>query len=410
MRQNSTVVERLAELGEIGKYEHGINRGLATPQERKARELFVKWATENGYQLTQDPIGNLFARRNGSEPAAAPVLVGSHLDTVPTGGAYDGAYGVVAALCALEKLDRDGTQTRHPVEAVAWVGEEGSRFPIGCLGSAVFARLTPLDEAYALRDEAGVTLHEALASPDGGLLDLPQRGEQRAAAYVELHVEQGPVLEGAGIRLGVVSAITGQIRYRAVVEGTSGHAGTVPMDHRSDALCAAAELVLAMEEAARKAGGAVVTVGRFVVEPGGTNVIPARVSFSIDNRSPDAVKMDVVEAAFHKKAEEVIKQRGVRIMLERLDVHQPTPMNPKLREAMHRVAEAMGEPALDVPSGAGHDAMCIAKIAPAAMLFVPSIGGHSHVGIERTSDEDLELGVKALARAIVEVDAIAGAN
>jgi hydantoinase/carbamoylase family amidase len=400
----SSVVERLAELAEFGKYEGGINRGLATPQERKARELFARWAAESGYQLTQDPIGNVFARRNGSEPSAAPILVGSHLDTVPTGGAYDGAYGVVAALCALEELDREGTQTLHPIEAVAWVGEEGSRFPIGCLGSAVFARLTPLDEAYALRDEAGGSLADALASADGGLLDLPQRGEQRVAAYLELHVEQGPVLEAAGISLGVVSAITGQIRYRAVVEGTSGHAGTVPMDRRSDALSATAEIILAMEAAAKKEGGAVVTVGRLTVEPGGTNVIPARVSFSIDNRSPDPPKMEAVEAAFHKTVEDVSKHRGVRVMLERLDVHQPTPMDPKMREALHRVAKTMGQNALDVASGAGHDAMCIAKIAPAAMLFVPSIGGHSHVGQERTADADLELGVIALTRAIVEVD------
>lgn len=400
----SSVVKRLAELAELGKYEGGINRGLATPQERKARELFVRWATESGYRLTQDPIGNLFARRNGSEPSAAPILVGSHLDTVPTGGAYDGAYGVVAALCALEELDREGTQTRHPIEAVAWVGEEGSRFPIGCLGSAVFARLTPLDEAYALRDEAGVSLADALASADSGLFDLPQRGEQRVAAYLELHVEQGPVLEAAGISLGVVSAITGQIRYRAVVEGTSGHAGTVPMDRRSDALSATAEIILSMEDAAKKEGGAVVTVGRLVVEPGGTNVIPARVSFSIDNRSPDPRKMEAVEAAFHKTAEDVSKRRGVRVMLEKLDVHQPTPMDPNLREALHRVAKTMGQSAFDVASGAGHDAMCIAKIAPAAMLFVPSIGGHSHVGQERTADADLELGVTALTRAIVEVD------
>lgn len=400
----SKVIERLAELAEFGKYEYGINRGLATPQERQARELFVKWATESGYRLTQDPIGNLFARRDGSDAAAAPILVGSHLDTVPTGGAYDGAYGVVAALCALEQLDRKGIETRHPVEAVAWVGEEGSRFAIGCLGSAVFARLTSLDEARALRDEAGITLGDALASADGGLLDLPQRGEERVAAYLELHVEQGPVMEAAGVQLGVVSAITGQIRYRAVVEGASGHAGTVPMDRRSDALSAAAEIALAMEAAARKAGGAVVTVGRLVVEPGGTNVIPARVSFSIDNRSPEVSKMEAIEAAFHKAAERVTKERGVRVMLERLDVHNPTPMNDKLREALHRVCKAMGQRALDVPSGAGHDAMCIAKIAPAAMLFVPSIGGHSHVGQERTADADLELGVDALARSIVEID------
>src|SRR6266566_1302700 len=199
------VVERLAELAELGKYEGGINRGLATPQEHQARKLFAKWALESGYHITQDSIGNLFARRNGTIPSAAPILVGSHLDTVPTGGAYDGAYGVVAALCALEQLDRDRVETKHPVEAVAWVGEEGSRFPIGCLGSAVFARLTTLDEALALRDENGVSLGDALASREGGLLDLPQRGEQRVAAYLELHVEQGPVLEAQGIHLGVVS-------------------------------------------------------------------------------------------------------------------------------------------------------------------------------------------------------------
>jgi len=400
----STVVERVNELAEFGKYEYGINRGLATPQERQARELFVKWATGSGYRLTQDSIGNLFARREGSDSSALPILVGSHLDTVPTGGAYDGAYGVVAALCALEQLDRDGVKTRHPVEAVAWVGEEGSRFSIGCLGSAVFAGLTSLDDAYALRDPEGITLADALKSPDGGLLDIPKRDGNDVAAYLELHVEQGPVMEAAGVRLGVVSAITGQIRYRAVVEGASGHAGTVPMDRRADALGAAAEIVLAMEAAARKAGGAVVTVGRLIVEPGGTNVIPARVSFSIDNRSPDTSKMEAIEAAFHAGAEKVTKERGVRVMLEKLDVHQPTPMNDGLRAALHRVCEGMGHHAPDVPSGAGHDAMCIAKIAPAAMLFVPSIGGHSHVGIERTSDEDLELGVDALARAIVEVD------
>jgi acetylornithine deacetylase/succinyl-diaminopimelate desuccinylase-like protein len=182
------------------------------------------------------------------------------------------------------------------------------------------------------------------------------------------------------------------------------------MDHRSDALSATAEIILALEAAAKKEGGAVVTVGRLVVEPGGTNVIPARVSFSIDNRSPDAHKMETVEAAFHKTAEDVSKRRGVRVALEKLDVHQPTPMNQKLREGLHRVADAMGQRALDVPSGAGHDAMCIAKVAPAAMLFVPSIGGHSHVGQERTADEDLELGVAALTRAIAEVDAIVGAN
>lgn len=402
----SRVVERLAELAQFGKFEGGINRPLGTPQDRQARAVFARWARDAGYEMSEDSIGNLFARRRGKRSELPPILVGSHLDTVPTGGAYDGAYGVMAALGALEQLDRDRIATEHPIDAVAWVGEEGSRFSIGCLGSAVFAGLTRTGDALALRDENGVSLGDALASQDGGLLNLPARADQKTAAYLELHVEQGPVLESEGIRLGIVTAITGQIRYRAVVEGTSGHAGTVPMDRRADALSAAAELVLVLESACKDAGGAVVTVGRLVVEPGGTNVIPARVTFSIDSRSPDPAKMDLIENAFHRKADEVSKNRGVHVMLERLDVHLPTPMDPKLREALHRVAVAMNQKAIDVPSGAGHDAMCIAKIAPAAMLFVPSIGGRSHVAEERTSDADLELGVDALARAIIEVDRV----
>jgi hydantoinase/carbamoylase family amidase len=401
----ATVVERLGELSQLGRYDGGIDRGFATPQERAARERFAAWARAAGYALSQDRVGNLFARRAGSRAGAAPILFGSHLDTVKTGGAYDGAYGVAGALCALELLDHRTIATTHPLEAVAWVGEEGSRFPLGCLGSAVFAGLTHADDALALADDTGTTLREALARADGGLLPgLPLRGAAGVAGYLELHVEQGPILERAGARLGIVTAIAGQRRFRVTIEGSSGHAGTVPMAARSDPLGAAAETILGLEAASRRAEPSVVTVGRLSVEPGSANVIPRRVIFSVDMRAPDDANVDAIERVLHDCAARAQEARGVRAVIDVLERRAATPMDPRMREAVRRAAGSTGERYIDVPSGAGHDTMCIAAIAPVAMIFVPSIGGVSHVGEERTSDADLELGVETLAGALVEVD------
>lgn len=402
-----SVVARLAVLAQIGKHDAGIDRALGTPQERRAREHFAQWARAAGYTLRQDRVGNLFARRAGTREGAPPILTGSHLDTVPTGGAYDGAYGVAGALCALELLDERGVSTAHPVEAVAWAGEEGSRFPLGCLGSSGFCGLWQTEALLELRDEHGVTLREALAQSGSGLLaGVPVRDEREAAGYLELHVEQGPVLERDGVSLGVVTAIAGQRRYRVTVEGLSGHAGTVPMNAREDALCAAAELILAVERCARGAQDTVATVGRVAVEPGGTNVIPARAIFSLDARSPVESRIDAVERALHEAVQNVQAERGVRVQVERLELRRPAPMNDALRAAVHRAAAAIGERAIDIASGAGHDAMCLSHVVPAAMIFVPSIGGQSHVAQERTAERDLELGVRTLAQAIVEVDRI----
>lgn len=401
----SPVLARLAELSTIGRHDGGIFRALATPPERAARERLAMWAHASEYRITQDRVGNLFVRRAGTRASARPILVGSHLDTVPTGGAYDGAYGVVGALCALELLDTRGIETAHPIEAVAWAGEEGSRFPLGCLGSSVFAGLRQADEVLDLAGDDGVTLRDALASREGGLLaGVPMREERACAAYLELHVEQGPIMEDAGARLGIVTAIAAQRRLRVTVEGQSGHAGTVPMHMRSDALCAASELILAFEHAARAAGDAVATVGRILVEPNGTNVIPGRVAFSLDLRSPDNAKLDTIEAALHERIAQVQRERGVRVSVEAFERRDATPMTPALREAIARAIGTLGERSIDVPSGAGHDAMSLGKIVPTAMIFVPSIGGLSHVDDERTNDADLELGVEALAGAIVEVD------
>jgi len=398
------VVERLAILAELGKHESGINRALATPAERAAREYFVAWAQQAGLDVSQDRVGNLFARRTGSVQAK-PILVGSHLDTVPTGGAYDGAYGVAGALCALALLDQHNVPTNHDIVAVAWVGEEGSRFPLGCLGSSTFCGLTTETHALALADENGVTLQKALTSPEGGLVpDLHLRVGRAVAAYLELHVEQGPVLEDAGVPLGIVTAIAAQRRYRVTVEGRSGHAGTVPMDRRADALPAASELILAIESAAKQARDCVATVGKLNVEPGGTNVIPARVVFSLDVRSSEESRVELLELGLQTAVGDVTARRGVAIAVECLESRPAAPMAPHLREAVRRACAGLGQRAIDIASGAGHDAMCLARIAPSAMIFVPSIGGLSHVGEERTSAADLQLGVEALAAAIIEVD------
>jgi allantoate deiminase len=275
------------------------------------------------------------------------------------------------------------------------------------LGSSVFAGLNDERTVLEIVGDDGVTLAQALASPEGGLLEgLPMRTGRDVAAYLELHVEQGPVLEDLGLSLGIVTAIAAQRRLRATVTGRSGHAGTVPMAMRADALGAASELVLALERAAREQGDAVATVGRMLVEPNGTNVIPAHVVFSIDIRSPDEAKLDAIEARLTEVIARVRKGRGVEIELEAFERRSATPMTPALRDAIARAITTLGEAYADVPSGAGHDAMSLGKIAPTAMIFVPSTGGQSHVSEERTADRDLLLGVEALANAIVEVDRV----
>ena len=411
MSDAKSVAARLAQLAQLGAYDAGIDRPLASPQERRARDLFAGWARASGFAITQDAVGNVFVRREGTRPDLKPILAGSHLDTVKTGGAYDGAYGVAGAICALELLEARAIATAHPIEAVAWAGEEGSRFPLGCLGSSVFAGIKRADDVLAIVGDDGISLHDALASADGGLLpNVPMRADREVAAYLELHVEQGPILEEAGVSLGVVTAIFGQRRLRATVTGVSGHAGTVPMRMRADALCAASELVLALDRAARPEPDAVATVGRMLVEPNGTNVVPGSVTFSLDLRAPSDASLDAIERAFHQAVADVSKRRGVTVEIEAFERRMPTPMTATLQAAIHRVAVALGERAIDCPSGAGHDAMSLGTIVPTAMIFVPSIGGRSHVAEERTADADLVLGVEALAAALVEVDATLGAN
>jgi hydantoinase/carbamoylase family amidase len=400
----ASIAGDLALLSGFGATQDGIDRRLFGTADYAARSQFVAWARADGRYVTQDRAGNVFAMRAGRN-AASPILTGSHLDTVPTGGPYDGAYGAVAALWALRALDADGIETECPLEAVAWAGEEGSRFPLGCLGSSVFAGLNDLAAVEALRDDDGLTFAAARDGETGLLRDVPLRVETRApSAYVELHIEQGPVLERRGVRLGNVTAIAGQRRFVVEVTGESGHAGTVPMSLRHDALGATAEIILALEAEARSCSEAVLTVGRLVVEPNQTNVIPARVTFRVDARSIDEAQLSRLAEAVVAQAELAGARRGIRARVEAIERRAAVAMDGRLRAALAVSFGTLGVAALDLPSGAGHDAMCVATISPAAMIFVPSAGGRSHVASEYTSPEDLDLGVAALARALIEID------
>jgi beta-ureidopropionase / N-carbamoyl-L-amino-acid hydrolase len=405
-----TLLERLGSLATIGATADGIDRPLFTDAERAAREQFVRWAHEDGLSVEQDGVGNVFARLDGLE-AGPPVQCGSHLDTVKDGGAYDGAYGVIGGLEALRRVVASGERPRRALEVVAWAGEEGSRFPLGCLGSSVYAALTPFDEVAALVADDGETFASALRGPNGLLAGVPVRdGFPPPAAYVELHIEQGPVMERSGSRLGIVSAIAGQRRFGVVVEGVAGHAGTVPMTGRADALCAASEIVLAVERVAREASDTVATVGRLVVEPNQTTIVPGRVAFRIDLRSVDDTRIDEADRAIRARAAEIAAQRGTAVAIETLERRAAVPMEMRMRLLVRAACMALDPHAITLASGAGHDAMCVAHVAPAAMIFVPSIGGRSHVGDERTASADLDLGADALAAVLLSAAAGATGN
>lgn len=399
-----SVCDRLAELGKIGRGERGLTRRLFTEPEHRARALLARWGRELGCTVEQDRVGNLFIRRPGRSDGP-PLQFGSHLDTVVDGGAYDGAYGVAGGLWALETMLERDVQTRRPLELVAWAGEEGSRFPVGCLGSAVYVGWESFEEMLDLRGDDGASLREAAAGPHGLLKDVPIREDfPRPAAYAELHIEQGPVLERARVPLGVVSAIAGMYRYTVRATGEAGHAGTVPMSVRHDAFCAVAEFALGVERFAREIGDCVATIGWVEVTPNQTNIVPGLVECRVDARSTDEARLAEIDRRLAPLADEIGRRRGVRFTVSRFEDRRPTPLDENLKAILRRTLDEMSIDHMDLPSGAVHDAMCLAAIAPSAMLFVPSIAGASHVGHERTEPADLERGVAAFTAWLLAID------
>jgi N-carbamoyl-L-amino-acid hydrolase len=397
----------LMELAAIGATPRGgVKRLTLTEEDRRARDLFARWAREAGLAVTVDAVGNVFARRSGADAALAPVAMGSHLDSQPSGGKFDGAYGVMAGLEVLRTLNDAGVRTRAPMEVVSWTNEEGSRFTPVMMGSGAFAGVFTQAHVGAQKDLDGVSVGEALQAIGYAGTAQPHR----LGAYLEAHIEQGPVLENEKKTIGVVQGALGQRWYDVTVTGQDAHAGPTPMELRRDALLGASRLVQEVNRIARGfpdyARG---TVGFLQVKPNSRNVIPGEVRTTVDFRNAKAATLDGMCEELARAAKAIETECRVSIELRENTYFKPCGFDPALVASVREAAAALGHSHLDIVSGAGHDAVYIARVAPTAMIFIPCEGGISHNEIESATPADLAAGCDVLLQAALRQAGVAGA-
>jgi beta-ureidopropionase / N-carbamoyl-L-amino-acid hydrolase len=394
--------DSLMELARIGATEKGgVCRLALTDLDRQGRELVTHWAREAGLTITVDRIGNVFMRRNGRNNALAPVVTGSHIDTQPTGGKFDGNFGVLAGMEVVRTLNERGIVTEAPIEVVFWTNEEGSRFVPVMMGSGVFAGAFSLESAYTAKDTQGKSVREELEKI--GYAGPQQPGQHPIAAYFETHIEQGPVLEAAGKTIGVVTGVLGLRWYDCTVIGMESHAGPTPMAIRKDALQVATAIMqqvvaIALAHAPHGRG----TVGAVEVFPNSRNVIPGRVKFSVDLRYVDNEGLDAMDRELRGFISDTVRSSGLSIALEVVSQFKPCVFDPACVSAVERAAASLGYSHMPAVSGAGHDAVHVAKVAPAAMIFIPCKDGISHNEIEDAKPEHLEAGCNVLLQAMLE--------
>ncbi|MBB1616662.1 Zn-dependent hydrolase [Pseudomonas sp. UMC65] len=407
LHSNATLINRerlwqslmdLARLGATAK--GGVCRLALTDLDRQARDLFVRWCEEAGCSVSVDGIGNIFARRAGRDPNRAPVMTGSHIDTQPTGGKFDGCYGVMAGLEVIRTLNDLGLETQAPIEVVVWTNEEGSRFPPCMMGSGVFAGKFDLAETLAKQDEQGLSVGAELqrigyAGPRA-VLGHP------VGAYFEAHIEQGPVLEDRQTTIGVVMGCLGQKWFDLTLSGVEAHAGPTPMHLRKDALVGAAQVVSAVNRIAHAhQPHACGTVGCLSLHPGSRNVIPGQVQMTLDLRHLHADRLQAMVDEVRQVIEDSCRQHGLTFELTATADFPPLDFDPACVAAVRQGAEHLGLSHMDIVSGAGHDAIFIAELGPAGMIFVPCEGGISHNEIENAAPQDLADGCAVLLRAMV---------
>ncbi len=386
-----------------------VTRTYLSPAHARAIDLVGGWMRARGLATSLDPVATLRGRRETPGPART-LLIGSHIDTVIDAGKLDGCLGVVAGLVALEEVDRRGVKLPFAVEILAFGDEEGVRFPTA-LSSSSAVTGTYRREWLDVRSTDGATLAEALTAfgCDVARIEAAAIDPAEVIGYLEVHIEQGPLLEHWGVPLGTVTSIAGQTRMGMTLTGMAGHAGTVPMDLRRDALAGLAEIILTVERVGRQGtSGLVATVGRVAVSPGAGNTVPGKVEASLDVRAgADAPRLVAIDRIRHE-AERIAKRRGLGFTLERF-IDVPTcPMDDALQEAFARAVVSLGLDSRRLPSGAGHDAMAMARRFPSAMLFVRSKAGISHNPLESTDPDDLGLAVEALIRTILDLAAREG--
>ncbi|MBP0444014.1 Zn-dependent hydrolase [Roseomonas sp. SSH11] len=391
----------LMEMARIGATpKGGCNRQTLTPLDAEGRALLARWGREIGLSLTTDRLGNMALLRPGRDPSRKPVAIGSHLDTQPTGGKFDGVLGVLAGLEVMRALHESGTETEAPILLINWTNEEGARFSPPMMGSGAAMGAFTEQQVLDTTDPDGVRFGAALEA-------IGWKGEGDPAAlrdleaYFELHIEQGPILEREGLDLGVVTHALAQQWFDVVVTGEESHAGGA-MSHRKDALVAASILVQALESIAHEAGGdGRATVGRIAVEPSSRNVVPSVARFSVDLRHGDEAALDGMAAALRERAVAVAAARGVSVEVKPFWAFPQTPFDPALAERLRQAARARSISFRDMPTGIGHDAVYVARQVPTVMIFSPCHGGISHNEAESITPQWAEAGLLVLADAVV---------
>ncbi|MGB2633780.1 MAG: M20 family metallo-hydrolase [Candidatus Acidiferrum sp.] len=397
----ATEIEELASISDAEA--PAVTRIVFTPIDRKARNWLIARCEKAGLEVRQDSIGNIFARWIGSEPHAAAVGTGSHIDAIPNAGKYDGVVGVLGGLEAIRSLQSRGYQPKRSIELLVFTSEEPTRFGIGCLGSRLLSGTLSATAARKLVDKQGASLEEVRqAAGLTGKLEEVKLPAGYYKAFVELHIEQGPLLESQKIPLGIVTQIAAPASFRISIEGSGGHAGGALMPGRRDALCAAAELILAIEAAARTSGAVdtVATVGICDVFPGAINSIPSRVNLTADVRDTNLGRRDAVIRAMEEAGQAIGAKRGVSVQTEQLNADAPAECDPEIVEALSQSCRKHQQAFVTMVSRAYHDSLFMSRFAPVAMLFIPCRNGYSHRPDEYASPEDIQRGVAVLAETL----------
>jgi N-carbamoyl-L-amino-acid hydrolase len=388
----------MAEIGATPK--GGVKRLTLTEVDKAGRQRFSAWCEALGLTVRVDAIGNMFARREGRDPSRKPVLLGSHLDSQPSGGKFDGALGVIAGLEVMRTLQDLNIQTEAPIELVNWTDEEGSRFGHSLMGSGAWAGIYTLEKVYGLKDVEGVSVSDALDS-------IGYKGSHPAApfpadAYFELHIEQGPILEREDRQIGVVTGAQAQVWYDATVTGQDSHAGTTPPSARRDALVAAARVIERVDALMRERGeDGRGTVGQLHVLPNSRNVVPGEVRFSVEFRHPDDAQIEGLAASFPAEARALVEASGCSLQLDELFRIPAQPFDPACVDLVRQGAARLGYSTREIVSGAGHDAVYVARHVPTAMIFTPCKDGLSHNEAESILPEEAAAGCQVLFEAVV---------
>jgi len=389
------LMARLDEFARFSDEEGRLTRLYLSNAHRQAARQYVEWCRQIGLSAKIDASGNVWARYEGRRPDAPALMIGSHIDTVRDAGRYDGNLGALAAIAVVEELTRNGERLDVAVEIVAFGDEEGVRFPTTLTGSRAFAGLFAR-QALDQKDADGITMREALTNFGCEPEAVATLRGRNVAAFVELHIEQGPVLESENLPIGIVTAINGATRFHATLRGVAGHAGATPMNLRRDALTAAAEMILMVEARARAEEDLVATVGRVEIEPGAVNVIPGEARFTIDMRAPRDAQRQRAVNDIDRRLISIAKARDVELVSVHTHEAGAYVCHPEVVAGLKAAVESIGQPVRLLPSGAGHDTMIMGQLCPAGMLFLRCKGGVSHNPLESITSEDCEIGLAAL--------------